>query len=384
MSFLTLRPLLILALIALPCGCRRATPPSFAPGPAVEELTAEVEDAEEREVLEELQSQIAVKMRQVTGTPEKLILLGTEKTSDKLKLGYAVYSNYCTQCHGVNGDGNGPVAEHLNPKPRNYTMGVFKFTSTPYGSKPRRSDLMKTIQRGVTGTSMPSFDRFSPEQLEAVVDYVLALTYRGQLESELAAIAYDEEELPDEEYLADVVAGILEPWSEASGQIVMPASPMPPMTPETIAAGHEIFLTKACNKCHGKYGRGGLAGGVDVGTDVWGHNAAAADLSSGMFRGGDRFVDIYRRITSGINGTPMPAFASMFEDDPDAIWHLVHFVKETGNRRRQGKPPLSEADLPTELPSVEQASEDDAEADVEEDAREGESEPSEDVQKKAA
>ena len=87
-------------------------------------------------------------------------------------------------------------------------------------------------------------------------------------------------------------------------------------------------------------------GNVEVGKDAWGFEGAAADLSSGMFRGGDRPVDIYRRIYSGINGTPMPAFNKTFADDPDKIWYLVHFIKETGNRRRQGKPPLSEADLP--------------------------------------
>ena len=73
-----------------------------------------------------------------------------------LALGYALYSRYCTQCHGVNGDGEGPVAQYLDPKPRNYQYGIFKFTSTPYGRKPRRADLIQTVQRGVTGTSMPS------------------------------------------------------------------------------------------------------------------------------------------------------------------------------------------------------------------------------------
>ena len=195
---------------------------------------------------------------------------------------------------------------------------------------------------------MPSFDRFSAEEIDAVVEYVLALTHRGELQRELAAIAYDEAELPDGDYLDQVVADVLAPWSEAAGKLVMPASPMPPMTADTIRKGHQIFLTKACNKCHGKYGRGGSMGNVDVGADAWGYKAAAADLSSGMFRGGDRFIDIYRRISSGINGTPMPAFGTAFQDDPEAIWHLVHFIKETGNRRRQGKAPLSEADLPAE------------------------------------
>ena len=42
----------------------------------------------------------------------------------------------------------------------------------------------------------------------------------------------------------------------------------------------------------------------------------------------------------------MPAFEKTFADNPEAIWQLVHFIKQTGSRRRFGQPPLSEADLP--------------------------------------
>lgn len=361
--------LVSLLAIALMPGCRRAAPPSFSPGPEIAELTEGIDDEEELEEYQQMQEEIATILRKKTGTPYQPIMLGTEETTDHLKQGYAVYTQYCVQCHGVNGDGKGPVADYLNPKPRNYRLGIFKFTSTPYGSKPRVSDLAATLRRGVTGTSMPSFDRLSAEQISAVVDYIIALTHRGELERELAAIAYDDGELPDEEGIDDVVQDILEPWQDAADQLVMPVTPMPPMTEESIRAGHEIFLGKACNKCHGKYGRGGSMGNVEVGTDAWGHKAAAADLSSGMFHGGGRPIDLYRRIYSGINGTPMPAFENTFEEDPDQIWQLVHFIKETGNRRSLGKPPLSEADLPTEKTTTDEA---DDQTTEEEAAEEGE------------
>ncbi len=357
--------LVLLAVLVAPLGCRRTAPPSFAPGEEVVKLTEDVEEAEELQIYEELQAQIASVLHHESGTPEKPFMLG-ERDADqaRLKQGYALYSQYCTQCHGVNGDGNGPVAKYLDPKPRDYTRGVFKFTSTPYGNKPRRSDLVHTIRRGVTGTSMPSFDRFSDEQLEAVVDYVLVLTLRGELERELAMIAYEDEEVPDDEGIQEIIADTIDPWERSADQIVMPVTSMPRMTDESVLAGHRLFLKFACNKCHGKFGRGGSMGNVDVGTDVWGHKGAAADLSSGMFRGGGRPIDIYRRIYSGINGTPMPAFKKMFQEDPDAIWQLVHFIRATGERRRQGKAPLSEADLPDESASVEEPVGEAAEADV--------------------
>ena len=340
--------LLVLSMAVSLAGCRRAAPPSFTPGSEVVKLVEELEDPDSDEIktYKTLQLDIAKTLKKLTGTPDKPILLGSEKTTNQLRHGYALYSKYCVQCHGVNGDGNGAVAEHLNPKPRDYTLGVFKFTSTPYGSKPRRSDLVRTVTRGITGTSMPSFDRLSEEQLSAVVEYILALTYRGELERQLASYAYEDEELPDEEGLQETVDEILDAWEDSSSKLVMPATVMPPMTEESVRLGHEIFLGKACNKCHGKFGRGGSIGNVEIGKDAWGNEGSAADLSSGMFRGGDRPVDIYRRISSGINGTPMPSFKKTFQDNPDDIWHLVHFIKATGNRRRMGLEPLSEADMP--------------------------------------
>jgi hypothetical protein len=35
----------------------------------------------------------------------------------------------------------------------------------------------------------------------------------------------------------------------------------------------------------------------------------------------------------------MPGFASTFQENPDAIWQMVHFIKDTGERRRRDLPP---------------------------------------------
>jgi hypothetical protein len=45
-----------------------------------------------------------------------------------------------------------------------------------------------------------------------------------------------------------------------------------------------------------------------------------------MLHGGRRPIDIYRRIYAGINGTPMPAFGDALADQPDTMWHLVHYI----------------------------------------------------------
>ena len=321
-------------------GCRRADLASYSLSDTVLSLGEDAEDEEERAFWAGLREEIEGELRRRCGTPQQPILLGADdKQEARLLLGAQVYARRCAACHGVTGDGNGAVAQYLQPKPRDYRRGIFKFTSTAYGAKPLKADLIRTVRRGVTGTSMPSFDELTSHEIEAVVDYVLALTHRGELEEELAVLVDEEEEL-DVEYVGDIIEQILEQWREAGQRITTPATPMPPFTEAAVAEGHKLFLKHACNKCHGKDGRGGSLGNVDVGVDAWGHKAAAADLTSGMFRGGERPRDIYQRISAGINGTPMPSFAQQFAADPDDIWRLVHFVQDLGQRRRNGLPPI--------------------------------------------
>jgi hypothetical protein len=58
-----------------------------------------------------------------------------------------------------------------------------------------------------------------------------------------------------------------------------------------------------------------------------------------MLHGGNRPLDIYRRIFNGINGTPMPGFGNAFRENPEAIWDVVAYVLTVTNRRRSGDVP---------------------------------------------
>ncbi|MBX9789229.1 MAG: c-type cytochrome [Pirellulales bacterium] len=319
------------ASLALLSGCERVAEPKFVVSPEVAALDAQLQQA--------VQQHLAAQ----TGTPVRPKLLGAEpeafggeiKLNAHLQHGAEVYRQNCQQCHGPSGDGAGPAAEYLSPKPRDYRKGVFKFTSTGYGNKPRREDLVRTVTRGVTGTSMPSFARLEKKDLDAVVDYVLALTHRGELEILLAAQADSDGELTDDG-VQELAQSIVDQWRAADEQIVEPVVKMPAFTPESVAKGQEIFQKRECFKCHGRDGRGGLAGGIEVGVDAWGQKTAAADLTSGMLHGGNLPVDVYRRIHAGINGTPMPAFKDILAADPDATWYLVHYVLQLSDQRRHG------------------------------------------------
>jgi mono/diheme cytochrome c family protein len=287
----------------------------------------------------EQKTRILSVLREQCGTPQSPRLLGSPEVSQAhLKQGAAVYARYCVQCHGVSGDGNGVAAAYLLPKPRDYRRGIFKFTSTTYGSKPLREDLIRTVRRGIRGTSMPAFNLLPPGDQEAVVDYVLALTHRGELESELAEET-EVSDAVDDARAKELIGTVLNRWSQARGKVVYPTTPMPEFTPAIVDLGKKGFLTLTCHQCHGEDGRGQMAS--NVGTDAWGNPTKAADLTSGMLRGGTEPLDIYRHIDAGINGTPMPSHHDMLQKEPDRIWHMVAYVLKIADSRRNGQMPES-------------------------------------------
>jgi mono/diheme cytochrome c family protein len=85
--------------------------------------------------------------------------------------GEALYQSRCLFCHGVAGDGNGPGASVLNPRPGNFTAPDFwKGTSN--------EKISQTIMSG-HGKGMPAF-RFLPEDVKAVVDYISRFKKDGE------------------------------------------------------------------------------------------------------------------------------------------------------------------------------------------------------------
>ena len=319
------RPFVAVGLALLIAGCSRTIDPEYISSDAVKKLPPE------------LQKKVVDGLNAECGTPAAPKLIGDDKVSlEHLKKGEALYAYNCSRCHGVTGDGKGLMADYMRPRPRDYRRGVFKFTTTPYGYKPRRADLLRTVRRGVPGTSMPSFKLLADDDLDAIIDYVLVLTHRGEMEIELAIEADTSNDLAAS-FPAETVKTVLENWDKAKAAEVQAATPMPVFTADNVRKGREAFLTKGCSKCHGEDGRGLTRDNAF--TDIWGFQTRAADLTSGMLRGGSEPIDVYRRIYSGINGTPMPSFSSSLAQEPQTMWNLVSYVLYVSNRRRNGDIP---------------------------------------------
>lgn len=98
--------------------------------------------------------------------------------------GRGLFRKHCKLCHGVTGNGRGPGGL-IPPYPRDYRMGVFKFKSTPRGSKPTKEDLTRVIRNGIAGTAMNKIKELNEEDIQALVDYVIYLSIRGQVERTL-------------------------------------------------------------------------------------------------------------------------------------------------------------------------------------------------------
>ena len=94
--------------------------------------------------------------------------------------GRFVFEQNCIVCHGQFGDGKGELAAGLTIKPRSFRTGVFKYRSTAAGKMPSNQDLKRTIRDGITGTAMGMFTNLRQEELDAVVEYIMASPESGR------------------------------------------------------------------------------------------------------------------------------------------------------------------------------------------------------------
>lgn len=319
--------------------------------------------------------------------------------SDRQGIQHGLYREHCAVCHGVSGSGTGPAASFMNPYPRDFRTGVFKFKSTVRGAKPTRADLASTLLHGIRGTAMPSFRLLPTDDLEALIEYTIYLSIRGEFERRLLSEAMRElgygakpqplrdqllaEELRVTEPLAynsqiswikSQASQLLEAWNHAAIEISAVPAPQVPLVTETdrtdlalaesIARGQMLFRGPVanCATCHGATGAGdGLAKDYDEWTKEWTlrtglspgdniglkpfrrvgalqpRNVQPRNLQLGVYRGGDHPDDIYRRITIGIEGTPMPAINLINEASPSGatsnqVWDLVNYVMSLDER----------------------------------------------------
>jgi cytochrome c oxidase cbb3-type subunit 2 len=238
------------------------------------------------------------------------------RASDEAALGWRTYRRYCSGCHGDAGDGKGPAAAFLFPPPRDFTRGLYKFTTTPSGSLPTDEDLLRTIAYGLRGTAMPAFHLISGAEKQALL-------------STLKAFYKD--------------------WSTAapSSPVTRHSNPfdMDPAFPEerqqALALGEEIYHGKAtCWNCHPLYISGerlraattkyGMPFGREkpgeslLKEDAWGQMIPPPDFKTAALKSVRSLDDLYRAIAAGVGGTAMPTWVESLTQQE--LWGLTLYV----------------------------------------------------------
>jgi mono/diheme cytochrome c family protein len=222
-----------------------------------------------------------------TGLDERLLAMAAGPVwSDKEGGKHGLYRRHCVHCHGISGDGQGPTAAILNPYPRDYRSGVYKFKSTFTSAEPTTADLENILHDGIPGTAMPSFALLPPDEVKALVEYVKYLSMRGQMETALENYVADELDA-DSKFdpaadpalqqliVKDLLGPIVESWNSAKDQVIRPEDgAIPPADRPaseivaSIKAGRDLFFgPKAnCVKCHGPTA---LGDGQQTDYDSW-------------------------------------------------------------------------------------------------------------------
>jgi mono/diheme cytochrome c family protein len=121
-------------------------------------------------------------------------LLDLKLDDATLAMGSTRYRVHCMHCHGVPGDGRGPTARWVNPHPRDFRAGLFKFQSvdqTTSAKPPARADLLRTLREGIEGTAMPAFTLLKDEERESLVSYIIHLSLRGKVEATTLVEAFE-------------------------------------------------------------------------------------------------------------------------------------------------------------------------------------------------
>ncbi|MBX7210284.1 MAG: cytochrome c [Verrucomicrobiaceae bacterium] len=224
--------------------------------------------------------------------------------ADPLTLDYSLYAQgkyiferNCILCHGPRGDGSGELSKGLQPKPRSFREGMFKFRSTPYGALPTEDDLRVTIRGGLTGTAMGMFTQLQDDEVRAVIEYVKSFSRRWRkAENYAEAIPLPEQPKWFED---EKVRGV-----HADG-------------------GKQLF-ENICATCHGTKGDGNGPTAATL-KDMWNLPCKPSDLRQPHLRCGDRPIDVYRVLATGLSGTPMISYEGALTETQR--WDLIAYIQ---------------------------------------------------------
>ena len=221
-----------------------------------------------------------------------------------INAGKGIYEVKCAVCHGLKGDGKGDKAGELLIKPRDFSLGLYKFRSTPSGAPPTDDDIFKTISRGLHGTAMLPWLGLTTTQKWLVTYYVKTF-------SDFFAFYYE----------------------DGNKQIIVKMPPTTKSKKEYIALGKKSYKKAKCFECHGDegYGDGEAA---DKLKDDWQNPIRPANLREQIPKRGLELEELYLTLATGLNGSPMPSYLSALTEEE--VLSLAYFVRSIAPKPKSG------------------------------------------------
>jgi mono/diheme cytochrome c family protein len=205
----------------------------------------------------------------------------------------------------VRGDGAGFLAAGMDVKPRDFRSGVYKFRTTETGELPTMEDVERTVRIGVAGTTMPAWSQFlTAEQIHDVSRYLVVFS-----------------------------PAFTAAWRARSTPQPLKVAAVPSDLPTLALRGAEVAKQLQCAQCHGERWKGDGPAAPTL-KDDWGNAIRPTDLTyAWSFKNGHRPEDLYRTIMGGLNGTPMPAYATSVTRAEDG-WALVGWLSSLSPKER--------------------------------------------------
>lgn len=104
----------------------------------------------------------------VSSSKYAFVMSPSEETIEK---GKSLFMDDCVACHGANGEGDGPAAAALNPKPRDF------HSAKGWINGRMASGMFKTLTHGIKGSAMPPFNTISVKDRLDIISYIR--TFKG-------------------------------------------------------------------------------------------------------------------------------------------------------------------------------------------------------------
>ncbi len=138
------------------------------PGTAMTGWTSRLDDRQVESVVDFIRREFMDQA--ITTEPEQTETVSTAPLKNGLVGNYdegrKFYDNNCATCHGLKGDGNGPRAYFIFPKPRNFISETSRL-------RLNRAVLFNAVKYGIRGKEMPAWGKvIDDQQIADVVEYV--------------------------------------------------------------------------------------------------------------------------------------------------------------------------------------------------------------------